>query len=60
LKEYQENHLDFILTPGLALPAVKLGTSNKLFFACIYTLVFNSMDLPSGVVPVTLIEENEQ
>lgn len=52
--------LDCIVTNGFPVPAFPHGLSQKLAFACMYTFVFNSMDLPTGQFPVSTVKEDEQ
>lgn len=47
---------DVLLTPVHVLPAVQHGTFKKISFTCSFTLVFNVLDLPAGVLPVTSVD----
>ena len=52
--------MDALVCPALALPAFTHGASADLTPACSYTLTYNSLHYPAGVVPVTTVQENEQ
>jgi fatty acid amide hydrolase len=43
-----------------ALPAYRRGQAGHLFGSCSYTFLYNVLHLPAGVVPMTLVRENEQ
>ena len=47
---------DVILTPVHVLPAVEHHTFKKISFTCSFTLVFNVLDLPAGVLPITSVD----
>lgn len=49
-------NFDVILTPVHVLPAVEHNTFKKISFTCSFTLVFNVLDLPAGVVPITTVD----
>jgi fatty acid amide hydrolase len=42
------------------LPAYRRGQSAHLFLSCSYTFLFNILHLPAGVVPMTLVRDDEQ
>lgn len=48
---------DVLLTPVHVLPAVQHSTFKKISFTCSFTLVFNVLDLPAGVLPVTEVDQ---
>ena len=56
---FQEAQLDAIVHTALPLPALHCGTSGDLTSAFSYTLLANLLLWPSGVVPVTTIQEGE-
>ena len=53
------NRFDVVLSPAHALPAVPHGSFKKISFACSYTMLYNLLDLPAGVVPVTAVDPNK-
>lgn len=50
-------NFDVILCPAHVLPAVAHGSFKKISFTCSYTLVFNVLDLPAGIVPITTVNQ---
>ena len=59
LKFWEDNKLDALLTPGTANPAFKHTYSGKLSLALSYTFIFNVLNLPTGCVPITLVQKGE-
>jgi len=51
--------LDAIITPGTANPAFKHLLSGPMNLAMSYAFIFNTLNLPTGVVPITLVKEGE-
>jgi fatty acid amide hydrolase len=51
--------LDAVLTPAHALPAIRHGQYRDVTFACSYTLMFNLLDFPAGVLPVTIVSKED-
>ena len=49
-----------ILSPGIPIPAVNLYSTNKCMFMCCYMFIWNFFDMPSGVLKVTEVKEDEQ
>ena len=49
-----------ILSPGFPVPAIKHLTSNQNMLTCCYMYVWNYLDVPSGVMTVTRVQEDEQ
>ncbi|CAF0980341.1 unnamed protein product [Rotaria sp. Silwood1] len=60
LDDLRQNNIDLLLTPVNGLPAYLHGQSSHLFHSCTYTFLFNILHLPAGVVPVTLVRDDEQ
>jgi len=50
-----EQNIDAIICPGLAVPALPHGMSKDLTPACSYTLLYNLLKFPAGTVPVTKV-----
>ena len=59
-RKMRELNLSAILSPGMPMPAIKLGISNKCFLSCLYMFIWNFLDMPSGVITVGNVKENEQ
>jgi fatty acid amide hydrolase len=59
LAEMQAQNLDALLCPAYATPAVPHGASGELLLAASYSLVFNALGFPAGVVPVTRVHATE-
>ena len=57
---WNENKLDGFVTPGFCLPALKHTTSNELYLAVYYNFLWNFLNCPTGVVPITKVREEEQ
>jgi len=51
-----QGDFDVLLCPVHVLPAVPHNTFKKISFTCSYTLLFNVLDLPAGVLPVTRVD----
>ena len=58
-KQWQDKKLDALLSPGTASPALKIGESKDLAYCCSYAFAMSVLDLPSGVLPVTVVKEGE-
>jgi fatty acid amide hydrolase len=56
----QASGVDAILHPALPLPALPHGISGDMTSAFSYMFIANMLLWPAGVVPVTLVRENEQ
>jgi fatty acid amide hydrolase len=51
---------DLILCPACALPAFRHGSSRELMVAGGYTILYNLLGYPAGVVPFTRVREGEE
>jgi len=60
LDDLKKNNIDLLLTPVNGLPAYRHGQSAELFLSCSYTFLFNILHLPAGIVPMTLVRDDEQ
>lgn len=60
LDDLKEKKIDLLLTPVNGLPAYRHDQSAQLFLSCSYTFLFNVLHLPAGVVPMTVVREDEQ
>jgi len=56
----REANVDALLMPAHALPAYPHGAAKDLSFACSYTFLLNLINLPAGVVPVTVATLQEE
>jgi len=52
--------LDAVLCPPYALPAMTHGSSSELLPAATYTIPFNLIGFPAGVVPITTVQPDEE
>ena len=52
--------LDGIICPGGALPALRHGQFRNLQPSFSYTTLFNLLDWPAGVVPITTVTKDEE
>lgn len=57
---FQRHHVHALLYPGPALPAVPHGMSRRLTPSLCYTFMANLLELPTVVLPVTRVREDEQ
>ena len=57
---FTSRKLDCIVLPGFAVPPVKHGHSQELACSCLYTFLFNVMDMPTAALPVTLVRSGEE
>jgi len=48
-----------LICPSFGIPANKHGLSNDLPLSALYTFIFNLLNLPAGVLPVTLVNDDE-
>jgi len=59
-KKWQDYKLDGLISPGFGYAAQKLGYGADLAFGGIlYTAPFNMLNMPAGVVPVTVVKKGE-
>ncbi|KZT54543.1 amidase signature enzyme [Calocera cornea HHB12733] len=56
LAAWQDQGLDFLLTVPNATPAVPHNALRDTFASCGYTFLFNYVDYPAGVLPVTRVD----
>ena len=52
--------IDALLGPAFACPAVHLDTPRDIFSAATYTGMYNCLNWPAGIVPVTKVNENDE
>lgn len=52
---WQAADLDLVLCPPHPLPAVPHDSFGDISFGCCYTALYNLLDYPAGVVPVTAV-----
>lgn len=56
LQAWEDAHLDFLITVPNATPAVPHDALKDTFSNCGYTFLFNLIDYPAGVFPVTKVD----
>ncbi|XP_029473766.1 fatty-acid amide hydrolase 1-like isoform X2 [Rhinatrema bivittatum] len=59
LAAWKKMELDVVLCPALS-PALTIGYPGKLFVGTSYTILYNLLDFPAGVVPVTKVTEEDE
>ncbi|XP_020639034.3 fatty-acid amide hydrolase 1 [Pogona vitticeps] len=59
IAEWKKLDLDVMLCPELG-PAFKIGFPGKVSVGSSYTLLFNYLDFPAGVVPVTTVTKEDE
>nr|XP_033772523.1 vitamin D3 hydroxylase-associated protein-like [Geotrypetes seraphini] len=59
ITEWRRLDLDVLLCPMLG-PAFNIGYPGKLFAGISYTMLYNVLNFPAGVVPVTRVTEEDE
>ncbi|NXI39866.1 FAAH1 hydrolase, partial [Galbula dea] len=59
IAQWKKLNLDVMLCPMLG-PALSIGYPVKLSVAVSYTMLYNTLDFPAGVVPVTLVTDKDE
>ena len=59
-KVWEEKKLDALLSPGYAYPANKIGTTKDVVLGACYAFIFNTLNMPTGTLPVTVVKEGEE
>ncbi|KGL84827.1 Fatty-acid amide hydrolase 1, partial [Tinamus guttatus] len=59
IAQWKKLNLDVMLCPVLG-PALPVGYPAKLSVAISYTMLFNCLDFPAGVVPVTTVTDEDE
>jgi fatty acid amide hydrolase len=59
LEAMDEEGVDALVCPAYATPALPHGASNGFTLASSYSILFNALQMPAGVVPVTRVREGE-
>ncbi|NXP68687.1 FAAH1 hydrolase, partial [Chloropsis cyanopogon] len=59
IAQWKKLNLDVMLCPMLG-PALGIGYPAKLSVAVSYTMLYNALDFPAGVVPVTLATDEDE
>ena len=60
VERMNEQRVCALLAPGVPTPAFKLQLSNKCLLANMYTFAWNYLDMPTGVIKVCNVREDEQ
>jgi len=58
-REWERLSLDVVICPTHPLPATRHGEYKKISFTACYTLLYNLLDAPAGVCPVTRVLESD-
>ncbi|NXU85044.1 FAAH1 hydrolase, partial [Xiphorhynchus elegans] len=59
IAQWKKLNLDVMLCPMLG-PALGIGYPGKLSVAVSYTMLYNTLDFPAGVVPVTMVSDEDE
>ncbi|XP_020391569.2 vitamin D3 hydroxylase-associated protein-like [Rhincodon typus] len=59
LNAWRKHNIEVLLCPSIG-PAFKIGCAGKLSAASSYTIIFNLLNFPAGVVPVTKVTEEDE
>nr|XP_033772404.1 fatty-acid amide hydrolase 1-like isoform X2 [Geotrypetes seraphini] len=59
IANWKELELDVVLCPFIS-PAFKIGYPGKVFGVVCYSVLYNLLDFPAGVVPVTTVTEKDE
>ncbi|NWW93830.1 FAAH1 hydrolase, partial [Rhynochetos jubatus] len=59
ISQWKKLNLDVMLCPMLS-PAFGIGYPEKLSVAVSYTMLYNTLDFPVGVVPVTMVTDKDE
>ncbi|EGR34573.1 hypothetical protein IMG5_006590 [Ichthyophthirius multifiliis] len=57
---FQKNNISSILCPSSGTPAFSHGKNAETVLSCYYNFMWNLLDFPAGVLPITTVLENEQ
>jgi len=57
---FEEHNISAILSPSFCHPALAHHFFNRSTLNAIYNILWNVVNLPSGIVPVTVVKEDEQ
>ena len=57
---FKKHNIDAIISPSVGTPALKHTQNAETMLSCLYALMWNTVNFPSGVIPITKVEENEQ
>lgn len=60
LDQAEGGPIDVLISPGCGLPAIKHGATEELGVIGAYTLIYNVLGYPAGVVPWTLVRAEEE
>ena len=53
------NKFDVVLSPAHALPATPHDSFKNISYTCSYTFLYNLLDLPAGVCPITTVDQHK-
>ena len=58
-REWREQGLDAVICPAYATPAIRHGQSDDFSMAGSYSMRYNFLNFPGGVVPVSRVENTD-
>lgn len=56
---WEKMKLDALICPGLPFPAVSLGCEDKVLSGISYTTLYNLLNYPAGMIPVTTVTDDD-
>ena len=60
VRAWESEHLDVVICPGFTYPAPPITNPGRIVPAICYPAVFNVIDFPVGVVPITRVNDQDQ
>lgn len=55
MQQWHKEQIDVLITPANVMPAARQGTCSDLTICCWPTFLFNLLDMPAGIVPITTV-----
>jgi fatty acid amide hydrolase len=59
IEYWVDQGLDAVVCPSFASPALLPEVVDPLTFTACYTFIWNTLNFPAGILPVTLVKEDE-
>ena len=56
---FKRHNIEAVVSPSVGTPALKHTHNAETVLSIIYTMIWNAVNFPSGIVPITKVEENE-
>ncbi len=60
VRAWESENLDVVICPGFTYPAPPITNPGRIVPAICYPAVFNVLDFPVGVVPITRVNDQDQ